>query len=123
MRTRDPNQEAQAVLNRRRHARGTSFRRAIRAVAIPVVIGLFVATIEITYHLMTKENEMAENDKQLVMRVPEDFLERADALIPTLAEEPGMRMFRVSRSAVLRMAIERGLNQMEERYATPAEQE
>lgn len=59
---------------------------------------------------------MGDNDRQLMLRLPEDLLERADALVEPMSREPEMRLFRMSRSAVMRIALQRGLEVLEERY-------
>lgn len=54
------------------------------------------------------------NDVQLVIRVPSTLAERADALTPILAADPELgAVGRVTRSAVLRLALARGLASLE----------
>jgi hypothetical protein len=50
---------------------------------------------------------------QTALRLPEEFLKRADRLCAKLAKEP---MMRVTRSTVLKMAIARGLDALEQEY-------
>jgi hypothetical protein len=51
------------------------------------------------------------------VRVTPDVAKRADALIPALLKEFGPRGFtRVTRSVVIKQAIEEGLRVLEERY-------
>lgn len=58
----------------------------------------------------------------ITLRVPQALLDRADALIERLArDEEAVLLGRVSRSIVLRLALLRGLEQLEARHVvTPA---
>jgi predicted DNA-binding protein len=49
------------------------------------------------------------NEEQVSIRLPVELLARAEKLAPQIATAPGMAAFRVTRAAVLRMALERGL--------------
>lgn len=42
--------------------------------------------------------------------------ERADALVPLLGKRPEYQAFRVTRSVVLRYALQRGLDSLEEEF-------
>ena len=54
------------------------------------------------------------HDVQLSMRVPKELIERADALIPKLSKVPELSTWgRVSRAAVLRLVMLRGLEAIE----------
>jgi hypothetical protein len=55
------------------------------------------------------------------LRVPQAILDRADRLIPALAQlDSGRASGAPVRSEVLRMALVRGLDQLERECATPA---
>jgi len=126
MRAQDPNREAQAALNRREHA-----QRRIRALRVKIAINaalaaFFVAAAGLTiYQKMNEETEMAEHDRQLMIRVPEEIIDRADALIPSMEKEQSERMLpaRVSRSAVMRVALQKGLEQLEAEYEAESDAE
>ena len=50
------------------------------------------------------------NDAQITTRLPADLVERLDLLVPKLRRDPSLRAFgRITRSTVLRLALERGL--------------
>ena len=50
------------------------------------------------------------NDAQITTRLPADIIEQMDALLPRLRRDPRFRAFgRLTRSTVLRLALERGL--------------
>jgi predicted DNA-binding protein len=57
--------------------------------------------------------EKTMNEEQIAIRLPSDALKRAEALAEKLAKTPALAAVRVSRSAVLRMAILRGLDELE----------
>ena len=69
---------------------------------------------------MTKQSKKAPHvasDAALSLRLPTELLQRADALIPSLATEAVARgETRVSRSIVVKRAIEEGLAVLEGRY-------
>jgi hypothetical protein len=60
------------------------------------------------------------NDEQIVLRLPAALLKRVDALAPRIAAAPAMMAFRVTRSAVLRLALERGLAELETEHGASA---
>ena len=63
------------------------------------------------------EEEMAPNDVQFSVRVPEDLVKRLDKMEARMAKDPEWAAFRVSRQAVLRAALMRGLDVMEAEQA------
>ena len=57
------------------------------------------------------------HDVQIAIRVPEELVERADALVEAIAADPELSAFgRVTRSSVLRLALLRGLATLEEEH-------
>jgi hypothetical protein len=55
------------------------------------------------------------------LRLTHDLLERADALIAVMAADPDVRALGMpTRTAVLRLAIARGLRDLEHQYQRPA---
>jgi hypothetical protein len=55
------------------------------------------------------------------LRLTQDLLERADALIEVMAADPEVRALGMpTRTAVLRLAIARGLRDLEHQYQRPA---
>jgi hypothetical protein len=55
------------------------------------------------------------------LRLTHDLLERADALIAVMAADPEVRALGMpTRTAVLRLAIARGLRDLEGQYQSPA---
>ncbi len=58
------------------------------------------------------------SDAMLTMRVPADLLARGDALVPKVAADTDLAttMGRVTRSAVLRLALLEGVKTLERRY-------
>jgi hypothetical protein len=55
------------------------------------------------------------------LRLTQDLLERADALIEVMAADPEVRALGMpTRTAVLRLAIARGLRDLERQYRSPA---
>jgi len=55
------------------------------------------------------------------LRLTQDLLERADALIEVMAADPEVRALGMpTRTAVLRLAIARGLQDLERQYQPPA---
>ncbi|HEX2280105.1 MAG TPA: hypothetical protein VHN13_23715 [Candidatus Tectomicrobia bacterium] len=55
------------------------------------------------------------------LRLTQDLLERADALIAIMAADPEVRALGMpTRTAVLRLAIARGLRDLERQYQAPA---
>ena len=58
-----------------------------------------------------------QNDQQISIRLPQDFLDRAEGLVEALKDEPEYRYVpRLGQSFVLRLAMERGLEQLEAEY-------
>jgi len=58
----------------------------------------------------------------ITLRLPQSFVDRADALIADLAEdEESLLLGRVSRSIVLRLAVLRGLETLEAQVARKSE--
>jgi hypothetical protein len=58
----------------------------------------------------------------ITLRLPQSFVDRADALIADLAvDEESLLLGRVSRSIVLRLAVLRGLEALEAQVASRAE--
>jgi hypothetical protein len=56
------------------------------------------------------------------LRLTHDLLERADALIAVMAADPEVRALGMpTRTAVLRLAIARGLRDLERQYQAPAD--
>jgi hypothetical protein len=54
------------------------------------------------------------NDAKITLRLPNDLVDRLDALVPLVAAHPRWRAFgRVTRSTVLRLAVDRGLGPLE----------
>ena len=54
------------------------------------------------------------NDEQVSIRLPRELLDLAEKLAGKLASRPEHRLHRITRVAILRMAIERGLLAMED---------
>jgi hypothetical protein len=67
---------------------------------------------------MPKKKTSAGSDTQIALRLPSDFVSRANALRPLMAKaDPGVFAFtRASQSAVLRIALDLGLKELEGRY-------
>lgn len=55
----------------------------------------------------------AASEAQTALRLPGEFLKRADRLCARIGKDP---MLRVTRSTVLKMAIGRGLDALEAEY-------
>jgi len=49
----------------------------------------------------------------IAMRLPPELLRRVDALTKRLAKHPSYQLYRVSRSFVLRLAVQKGLEVLE----------
>lgn len=65
--------------------------------------------------------EAMGNDVQITLRVPADLLDRADALVPAMEGDDEINtLTRVARSTVLRLALLRGLQNLERKYLKPA---
>jgi len=64
------------------------------------------------------------NDVQVTLRLPSDLVDRVDALLPALNRHPELLAFgRVSRSAVVRLALADGLRRLEARVAAADSEE
>lgn len=62
---------------------------------------------------MTQRKAARPATTQVSMRLPPDTLRRATALIPTVEQLLGGGLVRVERVTVLRLAIDRGLAELE----------
>lgn len=58
------------------------------------------------------------NETQVSIRVPNDLVKRAEKLVPRLSKDPEYSTWRISRAAVLRLAVARGLDALEEQFGT-----
>lgn len=56
---------------------------------------------------------MPANEEQVSIRLPPALLERADKLTRKLSADPAHAAFRVTRAAVLRLALIRGIEALE----------
>lgn len=56
------------------------------------------------------------NEVQISLRMPKDVIKRADRLLPRLQQVPEFSAGRQSRAAVLRLALLRGLDELERRH-------
>ena len=63
-----------------------------------------------------EDPKMNGADEQISIRVPEGTQDRAEALIPALDGEAEFRAFRCTKSAILRLAIMRGLDLLESEH-------
>ena len=61
-------------------------------------------------------NRAKTSAEQTSIRLHADLLTRAEALLPKLRERSALRIPALKRSDVLRLAIEAGLNQLEQEY-------
>jgi hypothetical protein len=59
------------------------------------------------------EDETMANDEAVSLRLPAGTMERAEALIAELKKHPALQAARVSRAFVLRLALLRGLEELE----------
>jgi hypothetical protein len=67
------------------------------------------------------EEQTMSNEDQVTIRLPKGFLERAERVAKKLAADPAHSTpFRVSRAAVLRMALLRGVEALEADVAAKA---
>jgi len=62
---------------------------------------------------------MPISDEQITVRLPQDLLDRIDGLIDPVSELPEYRALRITRSVVLRLALDSGLDALEARLARP----
>lgn len=65
-----------------------------------------------------REMEMATNEVQMSLRLPEDLVKRLERMEARMAKDPELAPFRVSRQSVLRMALMRGLDALEDEHGT-----
>lgn len=61
---------------------------------------------------------MPISEGQITIRLPQDLLDRLDDLIDPVSELPEYRALRITRSVVLRLALDSGLEALEARLAT-----
>lgn len=62
------------------------------------------------------ENQPMVKEKQLSMRIDPELIERADNILPHMANDPKLKAFSISRSTVLRTALSLGLDRLEGQY-------
>lgn len=62
---------------------------------------------------------MANQETQVSIRLPNDLLERASSLVESLRGNPDNVLLGLNRSTVLRLAIAKGLAQLESETASP----
>jgi hypothetical protein len=62
------------------------------------------------------EESMNGADEQMSIRVPEGTQDRAEALIPALDGDAEFRVLRCTKSAILRLAVLRGLDLLESEH-------
>jgi len=60
------------------------------------------------------------HEAQFSIRMPADFVERADRLAEVIARAPESAAFGISRATVLRMALARGLDALEREHGSTA---
>jgi hypothetical protein len=60
------------------------------------------------------------NDIQISMRLPSDLVERAEAMATVLAKVPEFKLWRMSRQAVIRLALSKGLDALEAQHRAPS---
>jgi len=61
--------------------------------------------------------------KDIAVKLPMELVERADALVPVFADVPEMRVWsRISRTAVIRLALLRGLESLEDEFMAEREE-
>ena len=61
--------------------------------------------------------------KSTALRLTPELLAKADALVPRIEASPAGQWGRITRSAVLRMALTEGLTALERRYPAPPEED
>jgi hypothetical protein len=59
----------------------------------------------------------------VLLRYPPEVTARLDALLPLVKDDADFKAMRLSRSALLRMALYEGLETLEKRYGISAEAE
>lgn len=63
------------------------------------------------------------NDVHINLRLPQALVDLADELVPIVAEDPDLQAIgRINRSAVLRLAITRGLRVLDREYRGPRDE-
>ena len=62
----------------------------------------------------TAEMAQQETETQVSVRLPKEMLERAEALVAALRQNPDNVLLGLSRATVLRLALQRGLALLEE---------
>jgi hypothetical protein len=63
--------------------------------------------------------DTSNDDPVINVRVPREWLARADGLVPALAQDEAVRSIaRPSRSTVFRLAVLRGIEALEHEYGT-----
>lgn len=61
------------------------------------------------------------SERQVSLRLPDDVVDRAEALAPVLGQLQAYRAFRVERATVFRLALIRGLEELEREHGAAAE--
>ena len=67
-----------------------------------------------------EDDKMVGNEKQTAIRMPEELVARIDALVEKMGSAPEFAAYRPTRSAVMRIALARGVEQLEEQYSKKA---
>ncbi len=67
-----------------------------------------------------EESKMTAAEEQVSIRVPEGTQARAEALVSALEPTPEFRLVRCTKSAILRLAILRGLELLEQEHPKAA---
>lgn len=52
----------------------------------------------------------------IAMRLPPELLRKVDALTKKLAKHPDHQLHRISRSYILRLSVQKGLEELERKY-------
>ena len=60
-----------------------------------------------------EDDDMGKHDAEAMIRMPKEWLERAEALVPAVEKDPAHVLARVTRAYILRLAILRGLEALE----------
>ena len=68
----------------------------------------------------TADMASQETETQVSVRLPRDMLERAEALVASLRQNPDNVLLGLSRATVLRLALQRGLAVLEEETQSKA---
>lgn len=56
------------------------------------------------------------HDRAITLRLPDEVLQRADELVPVMGGQGDLAAARVTRSTILRLALFKGLQALEEEY-------